>query len=57
MKAFSFWVIILLILITWISEINIDIYYIRLHTTANADASTPNIIGLTMLGVIAFVCT
>ena len=30
---------------------------IRLHTTANTHATTPNIIGATMLGVVAPVCT
>ena len=30
---------------------------IRLHTTANTQATTPNIAGATMLGVVAFVCT
>ena len=30
---------------------------IRLHTTANTDATTPNIVGATMLGVVASVCT
>ena len=30
---------------------------IRLHTTANTHATTPNIIGATMLGVVASVCT
>ena len=30
---------------------------IRLHTTANADATTPNIVGARMLGVVASVCT
>ena len=30
---------------------------IRLHTTANTDATTPNIVGATMLGVAASVCT
>ena len=30
---------------------------IRLHTTANMDATTPNIVGATMLGVVASVCT
>ena len=30
---------------------------IRLHTTANTHATTPNIVGATMLGVIASVCT
>ena len=31
--------------------------YIRLHTTANAHATIPNIVGETMLGVVAPVCT
>ena len=30
---------------------------IRLHTTANTNATTPNIVGATMLGVVASVCT
>ena len=30
---------------------------IRLHTTANTQATTPNIVGATMLGVVAPVCT
>ena len=30
---------------------------IRLHTTTNTQATTPNIVGATMLGVVAFVCT
>ena len=30
---------------------------IRLHTTANRHASTPNIVGATTLGVVASVCT
>ena len=30
---------------------------IRLHTTANRHSTTPNIIGATMLGVVASVCT
>ena len=30
---------------------------IRLHTTANTDATTLNIVGPTMLGVVASVCT
>ena len=30
---------------------------IRLHTTANMHATTPNIVGGTMLGVVASVCT
>ena len=30
---------------------------IRLHTTANTHATTPNIVGETMLGVVAPVCT
>ena len=30
---------------------------IRLHTTANTHAVTPNIVGATMLGVVASVCT
>ena len=30
---------------------------IRLQTTANTDATTPNILGATMLGVVASVCT
>ena len=30
---------------------------IRLHTTANMHATTPNIVGATMLGVVASVCT
>ena len=30
---------------------------IRLHTTDNTDATTPNIVGATMLGVVAPVCT
>ena len=30
---------------------------IRLHTTANTHATTPNIVGATMLGVVASVCT
>ena len=30
---------------------------IRLHTTANMHATTPNILGATMLGVVASVCT
>ena len=29
----------------------------RLQTTANTDAATPNIVGATMLGVVASVCT
>ena len=32
-------------------------YCIRLHTTANICATTPNIVGATMLGVVAPVCT
>ena len=32
-------------------------YCIRLHTTANMDAITPNIVGSTMLGVVAIVFT
>ena len=30
---------------------------IRWHTTANKHATTPNIVGTTMLGVVASVCT
>ena len=30
---------------------------IRLHTTANTHTTTPNIVGATMLGVVASVCT
>ena len=30
---------------------------IRLHTTANTNATTPNIVGATMLGVVAPICT
>ena len=30
---------------------------IRLRTTANTHATTPNIVGATMLGVVASVCT
>ena len=30
---------------------------IRLHTTANTHATTPNIVGATLLGVVASVCT
>ena len=30
---------------------------IHLHTTANMGATTPNIVGATMLGVVASVCT
>ena len=30
---------------------------IRLHTTANTDATTPNVVGPTMLGVLTSVCT
>ena len=30
---------------------------IRLHTTANTRATTPNTVGATMSGVVAFVCT
>ena len=30
---------------------------IRLHTTANTNATTPNIVGPTLLGVVASVCT
>ena len=30
---------------------------IRLHTTANMHATTPNIVGATVLGVVASVCT
>ena len=30
---------------------------IRLHTTANMHATTPNMVGATMLGVVASVCT
>ena len=30
---------------------------IRLHTTANKHATTPNIVGATMLGVVGLVCT
>ena len=30
---------------------------IRLHTTANTHATTPNIVGATTLGVVASVCT
>ena len=30
---------------------------IRFHTTANADATTPNTVGERMLGVVASVCT
>ena len=30
---------------------------IRLHTTASTHATTPNIVGATMLGVVATVCT
>ena len=29
----------------------------RLHTTVNTDATTPNIVGAAMLGVVASVCT
>ena len=32
-------------------------YWIRLQTTANTHATTPNIVGTTMLGVVASVCT
>ena len=35
---------------------NVGSCCIRLHTTANTDATTPNIVGATMLGVIASVC-
>ena len=31
--------------------------WIRLHTTANTHATTPNIVGAIMLGVVASVCT
>ena len=31
--------------------------YTRLHTTANTRQTTPNIVGATMLGVVAPVCT
>ena len=31
--------------------------YIRLHTTTNTHATTLNIVGVTMLGVVASVCT
>jgi len=30
---------------------------IRLHKTANKDATTPNVVGAAMLGVVASVCT
>ena len=30
---------------------------IRLHTATNTHATNPNIVGATMLGVVAFVCT
>ena len=30
---------------------------IRLHTTANTHATTPNIVGATVLGVVASLCT
>ena len=36
---------------------NVGSYCARLHTTANTDATTPIILGPTMLGVIASVCT
>ena len=32
-------------------------FCVRLHTAANTHATTPNIVGATMLGVAAFVCT
>ena len=32
-------------------------FCIRLHTTTNAHATTPNIAGATMLGIVASVCT
>ena len=35
---------------------NIGISCIRLHTTANTDATTPNIVGPTILGFLASVC-
>ena len=35
---------------------NVESCWIRLHTTAKTDATTPNIVGATMLGVIASVC-
>ena len=35
---------------------NVGSCCIRLHTTANMDATTPNIVGATMLGVVASVC-
>ena len=35
---------------------NVGSYCVRLHTTTNTDATTPNILGPTMLGVIASVC-
>ena len=36
---------------------NVGSCCIRLHTTTNTDATTPNIVGATMLGVVASVCT
>ena len=35
---------------------NVGNYCIRLHTTANTDVATPNIVGRTILGVVASVC-
>ena len=34
-----------------------DAQHVRLHTTANTHARIPNIVGATMLGVVASVCT
>ena len=36
---------------------NVGSCCIRLHTTANTDATTPSVVGLPVLGVVAFVCT
>ena len=36
---------------------NVGSCCIRLHTTANTDATIPNIVGRTILGVVASVCT
>ena len=35
----------------------VESFFVRFHTTANTDATTPNILGPTMLGVVASVCT
>ena len=35
----------------------VERFFVRFHTIANTDATTPNILGPTELGVVASVCT